>query len=157
MVVPDSVEVFGVSKNYTIYTSYASRPSGWGYFLDAVVVWDCGLDFDDDGLPFVVSAPNAFSGNGLPNLNLTELSGSGFLMHAREGYVFEGWATAQEGEPEFPAFEKAINFVPFGLGVEELYLREKTFRFAASLTEEQCGAAKLTGAERLYAVWKKEA
>lgn len=157
LVVPDSVEVFGVAKNYTIYTSYASRPSGWGYFLDAVVVWDCGLDFDDDGLPFVVSAPNAFSGNGLPNLNLTELSGSGFLMHAREGYVFEGWATAQGGEPEFPAFEKAINFVPFGLGFDELYLREKTFRFAASLTEEQCGEAKLTGAERLYAVWKKEA
>ena len=157
LVVPDSVEVFVLDESYTIYTSYTSKPLGWGHKRSESFVWGCELDFDADGLPFVVSAPNAFEGRGLPNLLLTKVSGSGFLMHERKGYVFEGWATAQGVEPEFPAFVKEINFVPRGRRLQEKYfLREKRFRIVASMTEEQCGAAALTGAERLYAVWKKE-
>ena len=157
LVVPDSVEQFYVRGSFVVYTSHKSKPTGWELSTGSVVVWGCQLELDADGLPYVVSAPNAFDGNGLPELGMTEPSGDGYLMHEREGYRFAGWTTAQGSEAEFKSFDIEIPFVPFGfLEVENFYLYKKTFRFAASMTQEQCAEAALTGAEILYAVWEKE-
>ena len=106
-------------------------------------MWGCELGYDDDGLPYVLSAPNTFSGDG-------------YLMHVRDGFRFAGWATEPNGEAAFPSFEKSLEFEPFGVDEEEkFYLYKKTFYFSASMTEEQCKEAALSGAERLYAVWEK--
>ena len=156
LVVPESVEQFSISSSYTVYTAHSSPPTGWSVISGSVAVWGCELGYDDDGLPYVLSAPNTFSGDGMPELAYTAIEGDGYFMHGRDGFRFAGWATEPNGEAAFPSFEKSVEFEPFGVEVEEdLYLYKKTFYFSASMTEEQCKEAALSGAERLYAVWEK--
>ena len=143
LVVPESVEQFSIGGSYTVYTAYSSLPTGWSVYPGSVAVWGCELGYDDDGLPYVLSAPNTFSGDG-------------YLMHVRDGFRFAGWATEPNGEAAFLSFEKSFEFEPFGANEEEkFYLYKKTFYFSVSMTEEQCKEAALSGAERLYAVWEK--
>ena len=156
LVVPESVEQFSISGNYTVYTAYSSPPTGWSVDSGSVAVWGCELGYDDDGLPYVLSAPNTFSGDGMPDLWYTAIEGDGYLMHGRDGFRFAGWATEPNGEAAFLSFEKSLEFEPFGVDEEEkFYLYKKTFYLSASMTEEQCKEAALSGAERLYAVWEK--
>ena len=156
LVVPESVEQFSISGNYTVYTAYSSLPTGWSVDSGSVAVWGCELGYDDDGLPYVLSAPNTFSGDGMPDLGYTAIEGDGYLMHGRDSFRFAGWATEPNGEAEFSSFEKSVEFEPFGEAEKEnYYLYKKTFYFSASMTEEQCKEAALSGAERLYAVWEK--
>ena len=156
LVVPESVEQFFIDSNYTVYTDYSSLPTGWSVDSGSVAVWGCELGYDDDGLPYVLSAPNTFSGDGMPDLWYTAIEGDGYLMHGRDGFRFAGWATEPNGEAEFSSFEKSVEFEPFGEAEKEnYYLYKKTFYFSASMTEEQCKEAALSGAERLYAVWEK--
>ena len=156
LVVPESVEQFSISSSYTVYTAYSSLPTGWSVYPGSVAVWGCELGYDDDGLPYVLSAPNTFSGDGMPDLWYTAIEGDGYLMHGRDGFRFAGWATEPNGEAAFLSFEKSFEFEPFGANEEEkFYLYKKTFYFSVSMTEEQCKEAALSGAERLYAVWEK--
>ena len=156
LVVPESVEQFFIDSNYTVYTDYSSLPTGWSVDYGSVAVWGCELGYDDDGLPYVLSAPNTFSGDGMPDLWYTAIEGDGYLMHGRDGFRFAGWATEPNGEAAFLSFEKSLEFEPFGVDEEEkFYLYKKTFYLSASMTEEQCKEAALSGAERLYAVWEK--
>ena len=156
LVVPESVEQFFIDSNYTVYTDYSSLPTGWSVDYGSVAVWGCELGYDDDGLPYVLSAPNTFSGDGMPDLGYTAIEGDGYLMHGRDSFRFAGWATEPNGEAEFSSFEKSVEFEPFGEAEKEnYYLYKKTFYFSASMTEEQCKEAALSGAERLYAVWEK--
>ncbi len=156
LVVPESVEQFFIDSNYTVYTDYSSLPTGWSVDYGSVAVWGCELGYDDDGLPYVLSAPNTFSGDGMPDLGYTAIEGDGYLMHGRDSFRFAGWATEPNGEAAFPSFEKSVEFEPFGEAEKEnYYLYKKTFYFSASMTEEQCKEAALSGAERLYAVWEK--
>ena len=156
LVVPESVEQFFIDSNYTVYTDYSSLPTGWSVDYGSVAVWGCELGYDDDGLPYVLSAPNTFSGDGMPDLGYTAIEGDGYLMHGRDGFRFAGWATEPNGEAAFLSFEKSFEFEPFGANEEEkFYLYKKTFYFSVSMTEEQCKEAALSGAERLYAVWEK--
>ena len=156
LVVPESVEQFFIDSNYTVYTDYSSLPTGWSVDYGSVAVWGCELGYDDDGLPYVLSAPNTFSGDGMPDLWYTAIEGDGYLMHGRDGFRFAGWATEPNGEAAFLSFEKSFEFEPFGANEEEkFYLYKKTFYFSVSMTEEQCKEAALSGAERLYAVWEK--
>ena len=156
LVVPESVEQFSIDSNYTVYTDYSSLPTGWSVDYGSVAVWGCELGYDDDGLPYVLSAPNTFSGDGMPELGYTVIEGDGYLMHGRDGFRFAGWATEPNGEAAFPSFEKSVEFEPYGVDMKEkFYLYKKTFYFSASMTEEQCKEAALSGAERLYAVWEK--
>ena len=156
LVVPESVEQFSIGGSYTVYTAYSSLPTGWSVYPGSVAVWGCELGYDDDGLPYVLSAPNTFSGDGMPDLWYTAIEGDGYLMHVRDGFRFAGWATEPNGEAAFPSFEKSLEFEPLGANEEEkFYLYKKTFYLSASMTEEQCKEAALSGAERLYAVWEK--
>ena len=156
LVVPESVEQFSIGGSYTVYTAYSSLPTGWSVYPGSVAVWGCELGYDDDGLPYVLSAPNTFSGDGMPDLWYTAIEGDGYLMHGRDGFRFAGWATEPNGEAAFLSFEKSFEFEPFGANEEEkFYLYKKTFYFSVSMTEEQCKEAALSGAERLYAVWEK--
>ena len=156
LVVPESVEQFSISGNYTVYTAYSSPPTGWSVDSGSVAVWGCELGYDDDGLPYVLSAPNTFSGDGMPDLWYTAIEGDGYLMHGRDGFRFAGWATEPNGEAAFLSFEKSLEFEPFGVDMKEkFYLYKKTFYFSASMTEEQCKEAALSGTEKLYAVWEK--
>ena len=156
LVVPESVEQFFIDSNYTVYTDYSSLPTGWSVYPGSVAVWGCELGYDDDGLPYVLSAPNTFSGDGMPDLGYTAIEGDGYLMHGRDSFRFAGWATEPNGEAEFSSFEKSVEFEPFGEAEKEnYYLYKKTFYFSVSMTEEQCKEAALSGAERLYAVWEK--
>ena len=156
LVVPESVEQFSIGGSYTVYTAYSSLPTGWSVYPGSVAVWGCELGYDDDGLPYVLSAPNTFSGDGMPDLWYTAIEGDGYLMHVRDGFRFAGWATEPNGEAAFLSFEKSFEFEPFGANEEEkFYLYKKTFYFSVSMTEEQCKEAALSGAERLYAVWEK--
>ena len=156
LVVPESVEQFSIGGSYTVYTAYSSLPTGWSVYPGSVAVWGCELGYDDDGLPYVLSAPNTFSGDGMPDLGYTAIEGDGYLMHGRDGFRFAGWATEPNGEAAFLSFEKSFEFEPFGANEEEkFYLYKKTFYFSVSMTEEQCKEAALSGAERLYAVWEK--
>ena len=156
LIVPESVEQFSISSSYTVYTAYSSPPTGWSVISGSVAVWGCELGYDDDGLPYVLSAPNTFSGDGMPELGYTVIEGDGYLMHGRDGFRFAGWATEPNGEAAFPSFEKSVEFEPYGVDMKEkFYLYKKTFYFSASMTEEQCKEAALSGTERLYAVWEK--
>ena len=156
LVVPESVEQFSIGGSYTVYTAYSSLPTGWSVYPGSVAVWGCELGYDDDGLPYVLSAPNTFSGDGMPDLWYTAIEGDGYLMHVRDGFRFAGWATEPNGEAAFLSFEKSFEFEPLGANEEEkFYLYKKTFYLSASMTEEQCKEAALSGAERLYAVWEK--
>ena len=156
LVVPESVEQFSINGNYTVYTAYSSLPTGWSVISGSVAVWGCELGYDDDGLPYVLSAPNTFSGDGMPELGYMVIEGDGYLMHGRDGFRFAGWATQPNGEVAFSSFEKSVEFEPYGVDTEEkFYFYKKTFYFSASMTEEQCKEAALSGAERLYAVWEK--
>ena len=156
LVVPESVEQFSIGGSYTVYTAYSSLPTGWSVISGSVAVWGCELGYDDDGLPYVLSAPNTFSGDGMPDLWYTVIEGDGYLMHVRDGFRFAGWATEPNGEAAFLSFEKSFEFEPLGANEEEkFYLYKKTFYLSASMTEEQCKEAALSGAERLYAVWEK--
>ena len=156
LIVPESVEQFSISSSYTVYTAYSSPPTGWSVISGSVAVWGCELGYDDDGLPYVLSAPNTFSGDGMPDLGYTVIEGDGYLMHVRDGFRFAGWATEPNGEAAFLSFEKSVEFEPYGVDMKEkFYLYKKTFYLSASMTEEQCKEAALSGAERLYAVWEK--
>ena len=156
LIVPESVEQFSISSSYTVYTAYSSPPTGWSVISGSVAVWGCELGYDDDGLPYVLSAPNTFSGDGMPKLGYTVIEGDGYLMHGRDGFRFAGWATEPNGEAAFPSFEKSVEFEPYGVDMKEkFYLYKKTFYFSASMTEEQCKEAALSGTEKLYAVWEK--
>ena len=156
LIVPESVEQFSISSSYTVYTAYSSPPTGWSVISGSVAVWGCELGYDDDGLPYVLSAPNTFSGDGMPELGYTVIEGDGYLMHGRDGFRFAGWATEPNGEAAFPSFEKSVEFEPYGVDMKEkFYFYKKTFYFSASMTEEQCKEAALSGTERLYAVWEK--
>ena len=79
LVVPESVEQFSINGSYTVYTAYSSLPTGWSVISGSVAVWGCELGYDDDGLPYVLSAPNTFSGDGMPDLGYTVIELS--LIH----------------------------------------------------------------------------
>ena len=169
-VVPDSVTNFVVNSfEGTIYTSHTAMPVGWTGKLDtnATIVFGCELALDDDGLPYVVSAP----------LNLYEVTDhylrtniTGYAPE-RNGWVFKGWATEPQGEAEFVPQKTELEFKPvlperldFRLKLETagldvrvlLYLYHKRYeKQKNSIGQEQLEQLYESGTERLYAVWEK--
>ena len=156
----------------TIYTSHTAMPDGWknallvdGFRQAPKVVWGCELALDDDGLPYVVSAP----------LNLHEVTAhylatsiTGYAPE-RNGWVFKGWATEPQGEAEFVPQKTELEFNPvlperldFRLSTARLdvrvllYFYDKTYeKQINSIGQEQREQFYESGAERLYAVWEK--
>jgi len=156
----------------TIYTSHTAMPDGWknallvdGFRQAPKVVWGCELALDDDGLPYVVSAP----------LNLHEVTAhylatsiTGYAPE-RNGWVFKGWATEPQGEAEFVPQKTELEFNPvlperldFWLSTARLdvrvllYFYDKTYeKQINSIGQEQLEQLYEAGAERLYAVWEK--
>ena len=156
----------------TIYTSHTAMPDGWknallvdGFRQAPKVVWGCELALDDDGLPYVVSAP----------LNLHEVTAhylatsiTGYAPE-RNGWVFKGWATEPQGEAEFVPQKTELEFKPvlperldFRLATALLdvrvllYFYDKTYeKQINSIGQEQLEQLYESGAERLYAVWEK--
>ena len=156
----------------TIYTSHTAMPDGWknallvdGFRQAPKVVWGCELALDDDGLPYVVSAP----------LNLHEVTAhylatsiTGYAPE-RNGWVFKGWATEPQGEAEFVPQKTELEFKPvlperldFRLATALLdvrvllYFYDKTYeKQINSIGQEQQEQLYESGAERLYAVWEK--
>ena len=156
----------------TIYTSHTAMPDGWknallvdGFRQAPKVVWGCELALDDDGLPYVVSAP----------LNLHEVTAhylatsiTGYAPE-RNGWVFKGWATEPQGEAEFVPQKTELEFNPvlperldFRLSTARLdvrvllYFYDKTYeKQINSIGQEQREQLYEAGAERLYAVWEK--
>ena len=156
----------------TIYTSHTAMPDGWknallvdGFRQAPKVVWGCELALDDDGLPYVVSAP----------LNLHEVTAhylatsiTGYAPE-RNGWVFKGWATEPQGEAEFVPQKTELEFNPvlperldFRLSTARLdvrvllYFYDKTYeKQINSIGQEQREQLYESGAERLYAVWEK--
>ena len=170
-VVPDSVTNFVVNSfEGTIYTSHTAMPVGWTGKLDtnATIVFGCELALDDDGLPYVVSAP----------LNLYEVTDhylrtniTGYAPE-RNGWVFKGWATEPQGEAEFVPQKTELGFnliewperLDFRLKLETagldvrvlLYLYHKRYeKQKNSIGQEQLEQLYESGTERLYAVWEK--
>ena len=156
----------------TIYTSHTAMPDGWknallvdGFRQAPKVVWGCELALDEDGLPYVVSAP----------LNLHEVTAhylatsiTGYAPE-RNGWVFKGWATEPQGEAEFVPQKTELEFNPvlperldFRLSTARLdvrvllYFYDKTYeKQINSIGQEQLEQLYEAGAERLYAVWEK--
>ena len=156
----------------TIYTSHTAMPDGWknallvdGFRQAPKVVWGCELALDDDGLPYVVSAP----------LNLHEVTAhylatsiTGYAPE-RNGWVFKGWATEPQGEAEFVPQKTELEFKPvlperldFRLATALLdvrvllYFYDKTYeKQINSIGQEQREQLYESGTERLYAVWEK--
>ena len=156
----------------TIYTSHTAMPDGWknallvdGFRQAPKVVWGCELALDEDGLPYVVSAP----------LNLHEVTAhylatsiTGYAPE-RNGWVFKGWATEPQGEAEFVPQKTELEFKPvlperldFRLATALLdvrvllYFYDKTYeKQINSIGQEQLEQLYESGAERLYAVWEK--
>ena len=156
----------------TIYTSHTAMPDGWknallvdGFRQAPKVVWGCELALDDDGLPYVVSAP----------LNLHEVTAhylatsiTGYAPE-RNGWVFKGWATEPQGEAEFVPQKTELEFKPvlperldFRLATAKLdvrvllYFYDKTYeKQINSIGQEQREQLYESGTERLYAVWEK--
>ena len=159
----------------TIYTSHTAMPDGWknallvdGFRQAPKVVWGCELALDDDGLPYVVSAP----------LNLHEVTAhylatsiTGYAPE-RNGWVFKGWATEPQGEAEFVPQKTELGFnliewperLDFRLKLETagldvrvlLYLYHKRYeKQKNSIGQEQLEQLYESGTERLYAVWEK--
>ena len=156
----------------TIYTSHTAMPDGWknallvdGFRQAPKVVWGCELALDEDGLPYVVSAP----------LNLHEVTAhylatsiTGYAPE-RNGWVFKGWATEPQGEAEFVPQKTELEFKPvlperldFRLATAELdvrvllYFYDKTYeKQINSIGQEQREQLYESGTERLYAVWEK--
>ena len=156
----------------TIYTSHTAMPDGWknallvdGFRQAPKVVWGCELALDEDGLPYVVSAP----------LNLHEVTAhylatsiTGYAPE-RNGWVFKGWATEPQGEAEFVPQKTELEFNPvlperldFRLSTAMLdvrvllYFYHKTYeKQINSIGQEQREQLYESGAERLYAVWEK--
>lgn len=156
----------------TIYTSHTAMPDGWknallvdGFRQAPKVVWGCELALDEDGLPYVVSAP----------LNLHEVTAhylvtsiTGYAPE-RNGWVFKGWATEPQGEAEFVPQKTELEFNPvlperldFRLSTARLdvrvllYFYDKTYeKQINSIGQEQREQLYESGAERLYAVWEK--
>ena len=156
----------------TIYTSHTAMPDGWknallvdGFRQAPKVVWGCELALDDDGLPYVVSAP----------LNLHEVTAhylatsiTGYAPE-RNGWVFKGWATEPQGEAEFVPQKTELEFNPvlperldFRLSTAMLdvrvllYFYHKTYeKQINSIGQEQREQLYESGTERLYAVWEK--
>ena len=167
-VVPDSVTNFVVNSfEGTIYTSHTAMPVGWTGKLDtnATIVFGCELALDEDGLPYVVSAP----------LNLHEVTAhylatsiTGYAPE-RNGWVFKGWATEPQGEAEFVPQKTELEFNPvlperldFRLSTAMLdvrvllYFYHKTYeKQINSIGQEQREQLYESGTERLYAVWEK--
>ena len=156
----------------TIYTSHTAMPDGWknallvdGFRQAPKVVWGCELALDEDGLPYVVSAP----------LNLHEVTAhyletsiTGYAPE-RNGWVFKGWATEPQGEAEFVPQKTELEFKPvlperldFRLATALLdvrvllYFYDKTYeKQINSIGQEQLEQLYESGTERLYAVWEK--
>ena len=157
----------------TIYTSHTAMPDGWknallvdGFRQAPKVVWGCELALDEDGLPYVVSAP----------LNLHEVTAhylatsiTGYAPE-RNGWVFKGWATEPQGEAEFVPQKTELEFNPvlperldFRLATISildvrvlLYFYDKTYeKQINSIGQEQREQLYESGTERLYAVWEK--
>jgi len=156
----------------TIYTSHTAMPDGWknallvdGFRQAPKVVWGCELALDEDGLPYVVSAP----------LNLHEVKAhylatsiTGYAPE-RNGWVFKGWATEPQGEAEFVPQKTELEFNPvlperldFRLSTAMLdvrvllYFYHKTYeKQINSIGQEQREQLYESGTERLYAVWEK--
>ena len=156
----------------TIYTSHTAMPDGWknallvdGFRQAPKVVWGCELALDEDGLPYVVSAP----------LNLHEVTAhylatsiTGYAPE-RNGWVFKGWATEPQGEAEFVPQKTELEFNPvlperldFRLSTAMLdvrvllYFYHKTYeKQINSIGQEQQEQLYESGTERLYAVWEK--
>ena len=156
----------------TIYTSHTAMPDGWknallvdGFRQAPKVVWGCELALDEDGLPYVVSAP----------LNLHEVTAhylatsiTGYAPE-RNGWVFKGWATEPQGEAEFVPQKTELEFNPvlperldFRLSTAMLdvrvllYFYDKTYeKQINSIGQEQREQLYESGTERLYAVWEK--
>ena len=156
----------------TIYTSHTAMPDGWknallvdGFRQAPKVVWGCELALDEDGLPYVVSAP----------LNLHEVTAhylatsiTGYAPE-RNGWVFKGWATEPQGEAEFVPQKTELEFKPvlperldFRLATAKLdvrvllYFYDKTYeKQINSIGQEQREQLYESGTERLYAVWEK--
>ena len=156
----------------TIYTSHTAMPDGWknallvdGFRQAPKVVWGCELALDEDGLPYVVSAP----------LNLHEVTAhylatsiTGYAPE-RNGWVFKGWATEPQGEAEFVPQKTELEFKPvlperldFRLATALLdvrvllYFYDKTYeKQINSIGQEQREQLYESGTERLYAVWEK--
>ena len=156
----------------TIYTSHTAMPDGWknallvdGFRQAPKVVWGCELALDEDGLPYVVSAP----------LNLHEVTAhylatsiTGYAPE-RNGWVFKGWATEPQGEAEFVPQKTELEFNPvlperldFRLATALLdvrvllYFYDKTYeKQINSIGQEQREQLYESGTERLYAVWGK--
>ena len=156
----------------TIYTSHTAMPDGWknallvdGFRQAPKVVWGCELALDEDGLPYVVSAP----------LKLHEVTAhylatsiTGYAPE-RNGWVFKGWATEPQGEAEFVPQKTELEFNPvlperldFRLSTAMLdvrvllYFYHKTYeKQINSIGQEQREQLYESGTERLYAVWEK--
>jgi len=171
-VITDSLKEETFISLCTIYTSHTAMPDGWknallvdGFRQAPKVVWGCELALDEDGLPYVVSAP----------LNLHEVTAhylatsiTGYAPE-RNGWVFKGWATEPQGEAEFVPQKTELEFNPvlperldFRLSTAMLdvrvllYFYHKTYeKQINSIGQEQREQLYESGTERLYAVWEK--
>ena len=149
LTVPDSVQIADAlvlqrTGGVVIYAAHASKPSGWLTNVD-MVIWGCELAFDDDGLPYVVSVPNAF------------VDGADkFRMHDRDGWKMVGWAAEKGGSAVFGASDGTEKFVPCNVAtLEKYYLYEKTYCFTYHMPAADRLRASEMGIQRLYAVWEK--
>lgn len=169
VIVPDNVVSIGVKAFYstrtTIYTSYAERPEGWYQSLDGIdkwngknfVFWGCELAFDQDNLPYLVSAPTE---DYYKNARYKDLA----YAPERSGYALAGWATERDGDVVFLPQKKEVVFdpsykTPFyyisAFPTWKLIWYKKTYEMLEVLSDQHYEDAKSAGVERLYPVWRK--
>ena len=153
------------STRTTIYTSYAERPEGWYQSLDGIdkwngknfVFWGCELAFDQDNLPYLVSAPTE---DYYKNARYKDLA----YAPERSGYALAGWATERDGDVVFLPQKKEVVFdpsykTPFyyisAFPTWKLIWYKKTYEMLEVLSDQHYEDAKSAGVERLYPVWRK--
>jgi uncharacterized repeat protein (TIGR02543 family) len=85
----------------TIYTDQTSEKSQWAERFNSSfrpVVWGCVLSEDNTYVVSVTITENTFS---------NENSKNGFAAPERDGYVFAGWATEENGAVVYSAADVA--------------------------------------------------
>ncbi len=168
VIVPDSVVSIGIeaflSIGVIVYTSRTERPEGWyqDYYYQWArsnfVFWGCELAFDQDNLPYLVSAPTE---------DYYKKAYCKELIYApeRSGYTLAGWATERDGDVVFLPQKKEVLFEPILSGpynyvyiipTWKLIWYKKTYDMLEVLSDEHYENARSAGVERLYTVWRRQ-
>lgn len=170
VIVPDSVISIGIeafsSRGVVVYTSRTEKPEGWYQSLDnitkwakgGIVFWGCELAFDQDNLPYLVSAPTE---DYYKKTYYKELT----YAPERSGYTLAGWATERDGDVVFLPQKKEVLFEPILSGpynyasaipTWKLIWYKKTYEMLEVLSDEHYEDARSAGVERLYPVWRRQ-